>query len=186
MLPWALGAAEAPLEKERSQLCFLGLTALDPSPSPLPVCASRAVGTGRSPAGEAEGRYKALCLTRMRSLPVQELFMDKRDRLLWVPFPTVFYLFVFQLPLTSHSSSCPCSLLWVFFGGTLSTPWPSSPPQLGVRSWALLGSPSVAAASQMFSPGCCEEGGCSRASVSVLFARGSFVLVRAPSKVELL
>lgn len=40
--------------------------------------------------------------------------MDKRDRLLWVPFPTVFYLFVFQLPLTSHSSSCPCSLLWVF------------------------------------------------------------------------
>lgn len=46
--------------------------------------------------------------------------MDKRDRLLWVPFPTVFYLFVFQLPLTSHSSSCPCSLLWVFFGGVLS------------------------------------------------------------------
>lgn len=41
--------------------------------------------------------------------------MDKRDRLLWVPFPTVFYLFVFQLPLTSHSSSCPCSLLWVFW-----------------------------------------------------------------------
>lgn len=114
VLPWALGAAEAPLEKERSQLCFLVLTALDPTPSPLPVCASRAVGTGRSPAGEAEGRYKALCLTRMRSLPVQELFMDKRDRLLWVPFPTVFYLFVFQLPLTSHSSSCPCSLLWVF------------------------------------------------------------------------